>query len=307
MTTEKDDEMLAHLTPAERAALEEDIGDENVSQHDVDQMRKAERLAEIDGETQVRDVDMTVGNEGNEGKAPQPQVEDEPVELAPKIEGPLRAQPAADLSEQIKAIDDAEIELGRKFDEGEITTSEYRDGMKQLGTNRESLNWQTRKAELANEMTETMQKQAWDNAVTDFMTGVGSHLTKSEALLHGFDNAVRRITSDPANHRLSDRAQLEKAYNLFWEESRAAGLNFENAVKKAPRQATPQQQQPQRTRDDSGKFVPTLAKVPAADSEDIDGGKYAALDRLMETDYEAYERQLSKMPPAELDAYMAAR
>lgn len=303
MTTEKNDEMLAHLTPAERAALDEDIGDENVSQHDVDQLKKAERLAEMDGETHVRDVSMAVDSKTPKGETPQ---DDEPVELAQRIEGPLRATPAADVAAKIQEIDDSEVELGRKFDEGEITTSEYRDGMKKLGVERENLNWQTRKSELATEMTETMQKQAWDNAVTEFMTGVGSHLTKSEALLHGFDNAVRRVTADPSNHRLSDRAQLEKAYNLFWEESRAAGLNFDNAVKKTPRQTAPQQQ-PQRVRDDSGKFVPTLGKVPAADSEDLDGGKWAALDRLAETDPIALEKAMSKMPQAELDAYMAAR
>lgn len=304
MTTEKNDEMLAHLTAEERAAMQEDIGDENVSQHDVDELKRAERLAEMDGETQVRDVSMAVEDKTERVDSQNNQPEDEPVELAQRIEGPLRAPPAADLSAEIQRLDDSEIELGRRFDEGEITTNEYREGMKRLGAERENLNWQTRKAELASEMTETMQKQAWDAAVSEFMTGVGSHLTKSEALLHGFDNAVRRVTADPSNHKLSDRAQLEKAYNLFWEESRLAGLNFENAVKKSPRT---QPAQPQRQRDDSGKFVPTLAKIPAADTDDLEGGKWAALDRLAETDPIALEKAMAKMPPAELEAYMAAR
>lgn len=306
MTTEKNDELMAHLTAEERAAMAENIGDENVSQHDVDQLKKAERLAEMDGETQVLDVSMAVDDKAAPTETQNEQTEDEPVEIAQRIEGPLRAPPPADVAAKTQKLDDAEIELGRRFDEGEITTNEYRDGMKQLGAERESLNWQARKAELANEMTETMQKQAWDAAVNEFMTGTGSHLTKSEALLHGFDNAVRRVTADPANHRLSDRAQLEKAYNLFWEESKAAGLNFDNAVKKTARQPAAQQPAP-RPRDDGGKFVPTLAKVPAADSEDIDGGKWAALDRLAETDPIALEKAMAKMPQAELEAYMAAR
>jgi hypothetical protein len=49
-----------------------------------------------------------------------------------------------------------------------------------------------------------------------------------------------------------------------------------------------------------------LAKVPAADVEDTNGGRFAVLDRMASTDPLGYEEALNKMSAAERDAYMAS-
>jgi hypothetical protein len=54
------------------------------------------------------------------------------------------------------------------------------------------------------------------------------------------------------------------------------------------------------------ELPPTLRSVPAAESADTSGNRFAALDRLLETDPMAHEEALAKMSRADRDAYMAA-
>ena len=53
------------------------------------------------------------------------------------------------------------------------------------------------------------------------------------------------------------------------------------------------------------EIPPTLAKLPAANAQETDGGAFAALDRLAESDPEAYEAAYGKLTEAEREAYLA--
>jgi hypothetical protein len=75
--------------------------------------------------------------------------------------------------------------------------------------------WQQRKAELADDMKRQAEDRQWSAAVSDFMAGPGADIAKSRAALVAFDEFVKHVTADPANARLSDRAQLDKAFKLF--------------------------------------------------------------------------------------------
>lgn len=161
----------------------------------------------------------------------------------------------------------------RRYD-GEITAAEYRDGLRQAADAREELRWKQRKADLAREFTETAESNAWYSAVDKFMGTTGAGIAKNEAATIAFDQYVKKVTSDPANQKLSDRAQLEKAHKLFVA--------------------------------DFGAAFGGPAHQPAGDGGrgDLGGGKYAALDRLAESDPMAYERALAKMSDAEQAEYL---
>jgi hypothetical protein len=173
-------------------------------------------------------------------------------------------------------VDQFEELIQTQFEDGEITSQKYRDGLRQAAEKREEVNWAQRKAELAREMDEQAKETAWYREVDRFMSTTGAAIAKSEAVKIAFDEHVKAVTSDPANQNLSDRAQLEKAHKLFMADMGEA-------------------------------FGAPSARQPASHGEcsDMDGGgRFAALDRLAETDPMAYERAVAKMSEAEQAAYL---
>lgn len=170
-----------------------------------------------------------------------------------------------------------EEEASRRFEEGEITAREYRDFLQRAADAREQARWDQRKAELASEMTQQAQDRAWYSEVDRFMATTGVQIARSHSAKIAFDEHVKAVTADPANHRLSDRAQLDKAYKLFMQ--------------------------------DVGGALGVAQRAAAYDAMGDQGGRavggsdFAALDRLAETDPMAYERAVARMSPEEVDLY----
>jgi hypothetical protein len=119
---------------------------------------------------------------------------------------PLLRTQAPDRTDALLARAQAfEEELNEKYEEGEITGRELREGLKAAAEKREEVNWANRKAELADEMQRTAAESAWNTEVERF---------------------IQRVTVDPESQRLSDRAQLAKARKLYQDDvTTAAGLH----------------------------------------------------------------------------------
>lgn len=211
-------------------------------------------------------------------------------EQAEQILPPLRAKAPENAEELFNAISAEEDALAQKFDEGDITAKEYRDGLNKLTAQREELNWSARKADLARELEETAKVNAWHKEVQDFMTTRAAHITKSHAQMVAFDEIVKKVTADPANMTLSDRAQLEKAYKIYVAEANEA-LGVVQKAQQPPAETPPSR--PTRN------IPPTLARVPAAEPETIEGSRFANLDRLAAMDPAAYEAAVAKMSEAD--------
>ena len=64
-----------------------------------------------------------------------------------------------------------------------------------------------------------------------------------------------------------------------------------------------QQQQQPKHQQKALDIPPTLAKVPAAAPEDTDDGKFAALDRMADSDPQKYQETIARMSADEYDAY----
>ena len=275
MAGDTENELMNALTDEERAALgDEGIGD-GLAPAAADEAEPTEAAAESEQtESQV------------------PEIEAEPAQ---EINGPLRARAPENIDEALTVLAQNEESLAQRFDDGDITAKEYREEMARINQQRQQITWAQQKAELAAEMTEAAKREAWEREVSDFMTtGPGSALRASETQMIAFDNIVRRVTADPANASLSDRAQLHKAFRLFAEDMKRA-YNIDLAG--AQQQAAPQTQQaPARQ---TRAVVPTLAHVPAAEPESLDQGRFAALDRLSTADPIAYEQAVARMTDAE--------
>lgn len=282
MTSEDDDKaLMSALTDEERAALAEADGADN----DADD---AEAKTETDSEAKAPadGADDADGEDGEDGE------DDEP---ARPTDAPLKAEAPTDAGERLAKITADEESLEAKFEDGEITAREYRDGLRKLNDQREDVKWQQREADLAEKMASQARENAWNREVRDFMTTTGASIAKSEALMTGFDAVVRRVTGDPSNSGMSDRAMLAKAHRLFSEELAAAGIG------NTKKDGAPVTGAAKKQRD----VPPILARVPAADPEVLDGGKYAALERLAESNPIAYEKAVEKLSESEREQYLA--
>lgn len=277
MSDEKD--FMGALTDEERAEIEAAGADE----------ASTEAAGEAD-ETKTEETQAAAESaEQTAQSGEQDQQHDD--DLADPILPPLRAKAPDNADELMSQLAQEEEALAQKFDDGDITAREYRDSINKLNDQRDEIKWATREADLAGKMQRQAEENAWHRDVKEFMTTTAANVTKSEAAMVAFDNVVKKVTADPANVNLSNRAQLEKAFKLYNDEMAATFGVQPPAQAKAPAPAPAPKTQ--RT------IPPTLARVPAAESENIDGGKFAALDRLAAMDPAGYEAAVAKMSEAE--------
>ena len=269
MNDEKD--FMEGLTDEERAEINAAGAEETATEAE-----------EAGGETQAEATQEATG---------EAEANDDAAEQADPILPPLRAKAPENADELMSQLAQEEESLAQKFDDGDITAREYREGLNKLSEQRDEIKWATREASLASKMQRQAEENAWHKDVQDFMTTTAAHITKSHAAMVAFDDVVKKVTADPNNANLSNRAQLEKAFKAYNDEMATAfGVKPQEQTKPAPTAPAPKNQR---------VIPPTLARVPAAEPENIDGGKFANLDRLAATDPVAYEAAVAKMSEAE--------
>ncbi len=216
----------------------------------------------------------------------QQDVTQEQQECAPS----WRIDPA--VPEKIKTLDAQRDEIIAKFDDGEMTGAEMRAQLKPLETEMEQLKTRVMAADIAK--TNAID-QYRDVTVPNFMAAHTEY--QPGTILHTMlDAEVRRLqqtATNPLSPKILEQAhtnissQLEKAYGV---------------KKTASKQETPKPNQNGASR----QVPPTLGTVPAADGNDADdGGEFAWLDRLANSDVEKYETELAKLSDEKRERYMA--
>ncbi len=219
-------------------------------------------------------------DDNGEPPAPAADAYDAEYELREDIEPLLKADMPANGAEIESRIDAEEVRLSKLFDEGDITSDEYRQAQRELNSHREELNWRRRKAELARDMSSQAETAAWNAEVARFMTTTGADIAKSMTRMKAFDNIVRDVTSDPARKNLTDRAQLALAYKLYQQEFGSGS--------------------PAGRRDDS---MSTASAPGSMGSGSANAVSFDKIDKLAESDPRAYERAVAKMSPEEFDRF----
>lgn len=275
------------MTDEERALLEEDATlTEDVGDDAED---------EADDESEADDA----GKKADEKPAGEEKTAEEQEDEAELRRDPaplLSTEAPKDIETRLTALADEKAALIQKFDDGEITAREYSDGLEEISQKRNDIDWEKRKAEIGREAHERAITDAWERDVSDFMSTTARKIAeKGEPALLAFDSYVKKVTGDPQNARLSNRAQLEKAHKAFMADF---GGTFGGDPKSDPKTAA-DSPKPKKER----LVPPTLARVPASDMENVDEGKFAALDRLANTDPLAYQKRIAKMSAAEREEY----
>lgn len=201
-----------------------------------------------------------------------------------------RIDPA--VPDKITALDKQRDEIVAKFDDGEMTGAEMRAQLKPIETEIRQLETKVMAADIAKS---NAIDQYRDVTIPNFMSAHTEY--QPGTILHTMlDAEVRRLQQTAANP-LSPKI-LEQAHtNLSSQVEKAYGVKKTAAKQDAPKPKP----------DGTGRQVPpTLGTVPAADGNDADdGGEFAWLDRLANSDVEKYETELAKLSDEKRERYMA--
>ena len=281
------EEELASLTDEEREGLLDDslLDDPEDGEDDGDDAGKPDADAGADDADEQPGRDD--GADADDGTA-----DAEPEAAASNAPALIKTELPEDITEKLADIDKREDELSEKFEDGEITTAEYRAELRKLTWERSELEKSQLKHELAENFNQAQLEANWQRDVAQFLEK-HPEVQASQLRMDSFDSVVRKVTAETMNAgKAPSMADLNKA---FAEWSEQLGIQTKPAAK-GDKQAKLAREIP-----------PTLAKVPAAEMQDTADGKWAHLDRLMDSDPLAYEAALAKMSEADQDAYLSAR
>ena len=299
MTEEEMDN--AGLTDEERAALESDddivdtdTGDEPNGADTEAKGKDADDAGDDAGDEPDEDVSGTPEAREDDAPGRDDGKQVEPVQPDARQYTPtIRAELPEDFKEQIDKIGTEKADLRKKYNEGDIDFDEYEQQRDALDEQRRQLEQQQFKASIAQEMRE----DRWLNHdVAGFMADHPEYKPGS-ALYAMLDSEVRNLQAiaESEGKEPLDPAILRAAHASIREQlAKDLGLPVGQQARKGT---------PPASRD----VPPTLGNLPAAEAESTDGGRWASLDRLAETDPVAFEERLEAMSDADRDAYLAAR
>ena len=290
---------LDDLTDEEREALlsnDDVLEDDGQDEDDADaaESKAADGEQEGDDEPEAQDAagdDSSAGADDAAEDEPEDQQAGQQRQYSPQ----LRAELPEDFDDRIKGIDDQRAELRKKYNEGDIDFDEYESQRDTLDEQRRQLEQQQFKANIAQELRE----DRWVNHDVAGFLAEHPEYKQGSALHTMLDQEVRVLQARAQNEGNDplDPAILQAAHRSIREQL-AKDLGLQVDTKPAgKRQGIP----PKRD------VPPTLGSVPAADIEDTDGGKWAVLDRLADSDPAAFQERLESMSDAERDAYLDAR
>lgn len=297
------DEELAGLTDEERAALEE-LSEEEASTDeeegdaasDAAGNEGADDSAEADDGDDGGKGDEAEGGDDGEDLQEAGEEDDEGEEEAVKADPPapplLTAQAPDDADEQLQAIATQKDELVAKFDDGELTAKEYQQELDKLARQEREIEQAQFKAQLAQEMSEQQQRNAWLATVNAFLDENPAY-RQNPLMYKTLDLSVRELAAQEENQGLSGQEILAKAHAQITEQFGLAAPKAEDKGK------------PKKSRKPINA-PPSLAHVPAATATEMEDGRWGKLDRMMESDPEGYEAALAKMSDADRDAYLSS-
>jgi hypothetical protein len=252
------------LSEEEISAMEEELGEDTGVEAEAD-----------DAEEVEDEQEAAAGDDADE--VVEPEVEAKADEPEPKVE--VEAAPVAEAAPS--ALDKLESELAevkKQFDDGDISIDEYIDA-------KSALDRKIVKAELKAELAQEAASKSWEQSQSDFL---GQHdYLRDEVVYGAFAMQVNKLLADPKSASLTDEALLA-----------AAKAKVDAAFGRKPGEPEPPKgespiRKAKKDAADTSKIPITLQGIPAAaPPDDVDGNRFAYLDRLSG---EAFEAAISKL------------
>lgn len=279
------------LTDEERLALADDEGADTQAAADnttVDTLEEDDKAGE-QAAAEPADKAKTAAEASATESATQAATTEATTEAQPQAPI-LVAPPPEDAAAKLAEIDTKKDALLTQFDDGDITAKEYQKQLDALAKEERAIERAQDRAELAAQMEQQRLQNEWTATCNTF---VEQHAIYKDnpRLYKALDNEVRELAAKPETANWTGQKFLDEAHKAL-----------KAAFKFADDAPAPKTNKPPVDRN----LPPNLAKVPAADVEDTNGGKFAVLDRMAATDPIRYEETLAKMSEAERDAYLAS-
>lgn len=205
----------------------------------------------------------------------------------------LVAEAPADADAKLAAIGEKKNTLIAQFEDGDITAKEYQTELDKLAKDERAIERAVDKAQIAAEMKQQQETNAWLAQAQDFVTNKHPEYSKSQVRHMALDSFVKEIGRNPANSNMTGAQILAEAHKRVVEDLGEAPAKKVAADANKPLKGS--QAEPPRT----------LAKVPAAQGNDVDDGRWAQFDRLASTDPVALEEKLMKLSESDRDAYLS--
>lgn len=210
------------------------------------------------------------------------QEEEKPVALAPRPRGVVEAALPEDFDQQVKANEEAMEALEKRYDDGDISFAEFRKEQRVLDRKSRELDRLADRAELAQESSQQAMINQWNAVITPF-TDAHPELSEDDVTRNAFDTYIRAETSKTlAAGGMPGQAEIDRAYANWCKR-----FNFKNETTTS---------EPAKNTRQPNKVPPTLGGLPAATTESVEDGKFAAILRLEGTEF---EEALEKLTPAE--------
>lgn len=312
MTTKHSDELLDGLTPEELAALNDDDGgagggeDGGAGGDDGAGEGAGEgagaKNAGGEGENGANAGDDAgagagagegagAGGEGAGGEG-----DDGAVDTGTKSMPVYVATAPEDADTKLKGLADKRAELRKQYDDGDITFDELESARDEITKEEKAIERAQLKAEMAAEMQQQQTVNDWNRDVNSFLDA-NPEYRASDVRYQALDMMVRKIGGAPEAAKMTGPQVLAKAHEELQKAfGVAAPAKKDEGNGKGEKKPPPKVDVP-----------PSLGKLPAAENNDTQGGKYAALDRLLETDPLAHEDALMKLSASERESYLASR
>lgn len=209
-----------------------------------------------------------------------------PVEAAePEPQPILVAPPTDDADARLKEIAEKKDALLAQFDEGDITTREYQKQLDELMKAERQVEFAQHEAQLAAKMEQQRLQNEWTATCNSFVEANPVY-KDNPRLYKALDAEVRDLAARPDTASWTGQKFLEEAHKALRQ-----AFNLPDGAKAKPQ---------------ARELPPNLAKVPAADVQDTNGGRFAVLDRMATSDPLGYEEALSKMSDADRNAYLSS-
>ncbi|QMV33246.1 hypothetical protein KMC51_gp08 [Ralstonia phage Gervaise] len=231
------------------------------------------------------------GGEGDGGEG-----DDGAVDTGTKSMPVYVAEAPEDADTKLKGLADKRAELRKQYDDGDITFDELESARDEITKEEKAIERAQLKAEMAAEMQQQQTVNDWNRDVNSFLDA-NPEYRASDVRYQALDMMVRKIGGAPEAAKMTGPQVLAKAHEELQKAfGVAAPAKKDEGNGKGEKKPPPKVDVP-----------PSLGKLPAAENNDTNGGKYAALDRLLETDPLAHEEAIAKLSASERDAYLAAR
>lgn len=203
-------------------------------------------------------------------------------------------------NEQLAALEQKGKDTAAKFDAGDMTAGEFYAASSAISDEKGRL---LSAIDKANTAQETRVAYFTKKTVPSFLSAHPEYSAKGNPVLYraldGEVRALQEVAGKAGENYLSPAILRQAHINV----SKAFGRTAE---KKPGAEQQQQQRNKAKLPNKDGKpaIPPTLARVPADGADDLQGGKFARLDRLSTTDTMAYEDAMAKMTDAEKEQYL---